>query len=176
MNRQEKNVLIESLKDSFSKSEASFLIKYKGLTVNQMQSLRKGLRSNEASLQVAKGRLLKRAVDGVEGADLLTPYLHDQIGAVFVKKSAPEIAKFLDEYAKENQALAVVVGIIESQLYDAQSIQRIASLPSREVLLAQLCGTLQAPITKTVTVLHLMIARLLFVLKQVEEKKQASSE
>ncbi len=176
MNRQEKNQLIESLKNSFSSSEASFLVNYKGLTVNEMQELRKGLRSKEASLKVAKGRLMKRAVEGMGSVDQLTPYLHDQIGAVFVTKSAPETAKFLAEYSKSHKAFNLVVGVIESQLYDAQSVQRIANLPSREVLLAQLCGTLQAPMTKTVTVLHLMIARLLFVMKQIEEKKQAGAQ
>lgn len=175
MNRTEKNQLIDSLKDSFSKSEASFLVEYKGLSVNQMQALRKGLRSNSASLKVAKGRLMKRAVSGVEGADQLAPHFHDQIGAVFVTKSAPETAKFLTEYSKENQALKLVVGVIESQLFDAQSIQRIANLPSREVLLAQLCGTLQAPTTQMATVLHLMIARLAIVLKQIEEQKSAGA-
>lgn len=175
MNRQEKQVLIESLRDSFSSSQASFLVKYKGLTVSQMQALRKGLRSNEASIKIAKARLMKRAVEGMEGADQLAPHFHDQIGAVFVTKSAPEAAKFLAEYAKTHAGFQLVVGVIDSQLYDATSINRIANLPSREVLLAQLCGTLQAPMTQTVTVLHLMIARLLFVLKQVEEQKQAGS-
>lgn len=175
MNRNDKEVLVESLRSNFSDSQASFLVKYKGLTVSQMQDLRKGLRTNAASLKVAKARLMKRAVGDIEGVDQLSPYLHDQIGAVFATKSAPEVAKFLAGYAKENEAFRILVGVIESKLYDAQSIQRIASLPSREVLLAQLCGTLQAPITKTVTVLHLMIARLLFVLKQVEEQKQAGS-
>lgn len=175
MNRNDKEVLVESLRSNFSNSQASFLVKYKGLTVNQMQDLRKGLRTNDASLKVAKARLMKRAVDDIEGASQLSPYLHDQIGAVFATKSAPDVAKFLSGYAKENEAFQLLVGVIESKLYDAQSIQRIASLPSREVLLAQLCGTLQAPMTKTVTVLHLMIARLLFVLKQVEEQKQVGS-
>lgn len=175
MNRNEKEILVESLRSNFSNSQASFLVKYKGLTVNQMQDLRKGLRSNAASLKVAKARLMKRAVDDVKGVSELDPYMHDQIGAIFATQSAPEVAKFLSGYAKENEAFQLLVGVIDSRLYDAQSIQRIASLPSREVLLAQLCGTLQAPMTKTVTVLHLMIARLLFVLKQVEEQKQASA-
>jgi len=175
MNRNDKEILVESLRSSFANSQASFLVMYKGLTVNQMQNLRKGLRPNEASLQVAKARLMKRAVNGVEGVDQLADHLHDQIGAVFATKSAPEVAKFLAGFAKENEAFKVLVGVIESKLYDAQSIQRIASLPSREVLLAQLCGTLNAPLTNMVTVLHLMIARLLFVLKQIEEQKQAGS-
>lgn len=175
MNRQDKQILIESLRNSFSTSQASFLVKYKGLTVSQMQALRKGLRSNDASMKVAKARLMKRAVEGMEGADQLSPHFHDQIGAVFVKQSAPDAAKFLSEYAKQHAVFQLVVGVIDSQLYDATSINRIANLPSREVLLAQLCGTLQAPMTQTVTVMHLMIARLLFVLKQVEEQKQAGS-
>lgn len=171
MNRTEKEAVIQLLHDSLLKNQSSFLVNYQGLSVNQMQSLRAGLREKGANLRVAKARLMKRAVDGVEGADQLMPFLKDQIAMVF-SQEAPSAAKVLYDFSKKNENLELVVGLFESNLYDAQALGRIASLPPREILLAQVCGTLKAPITKTVGLLNMLIVRLLLVLKQIEEKKQ----
>lgn len=162
MNRQEKEAVVEGLKNSFSESTASFVVRYQSLTVAQMQDLRKELRQTGGRLKVAKARLVKRAVSDMAGVDSLEPYLKEQIGVVFARQEAPAVAKVLRNFAKKNEALGLVAGVMDNTLLGADEIVRIASLPSREVLLAQVCGTLQ-----------MLTARLLWTLQEVAEKKQS---
>ncbi len=172
MNRQQKETTIQSLKERFSQSPATFVIGYKGLSVVQMQDLRSQVRNSGGDLKIAKGRLLKRAVGDLEDEKTLAPYLKNQIGVVFASDEAPAIAKILSSFAKDNAALELVVGQLDGALLDKQGIVRIATLPSKDVLRAQLCGTLQAPITRLVFGLNMQLIQLLLVLKQVAEKKK----
>ena len=163
MNRQEKAAVIDFLKDECAQSKAAFLVGVSGLTVARMQKLRRQLRSEGGKLKVAKPRLMKLALENAQGASMLLPYCKGQIGIVFALQEAPTVAKVLRDFAKENEALKLVVGQLDTMLLERDGIIRIASLPSREVLLSQLCGVLKAPITK-----------LAFVLKQVSERQQSN--
>jgi|SRR5579872_6849118 len=153
MNRQDKIAVVESLHNDFANSKAAFVVGYKGLTVAQLSALRSQLRKQGGTFKVAKARLMKRAVQGLECLEELQPSLRDQVGLVFAQQEAPVIAKVLYEFAKENQALHLISGCMDSAVIDNQMITRIASLPSREVLLAMVCGTLKAPIQKLAGVL-----------------------
>ena len=172
MNREQKTEVINSLKSEFANSQASFVVGYKGLTVKQLQSLRKELRAQKGTFKVAKGRLIKRAVQDLGGVSDLTPYFKDQIGVVFVDEQAAGVAKVLHDFSKSNEALQLIAGYFDTQVLSREGVARIATLPSREVLLAQLCGTLMAPTTKLVRVLDMQILRLLWTLQKVAENKQ----
>jgi large subunit ribosomal protein L10 len=161
VNRREKELVVQSMRESFAKSSASFVIGYKGMTVNDLQSLRTKLRKDGGSLKVAKARLMKLAVKDLNDAQALEPFFKEQIGIVFVSNEAPAVAKVLSDFSKDHQALKLIVGRFDGQLLDRATIIQIASLPSKEVLLARLCATLQSPLVK-----------LAVALKQVEEKKQ----
>ncbi len=171
MNRDQKSIVIDYLKDNFSNRQALFVVGFKGLSVTQLQSLRSDLREKGGSLKIAKARLMKRAAEGVEGVDQLMPFFKEQVGVVF-SDEPPAVAKVLSDFAKENQALSLVVGYLDSRLLEHDSIIRIASLPSKEVLLAQLCGTLQAPISGLARVLNMVPQKLLWALKEIEKQKQ----
>ncbi len=161
MNRQEKSQLVTALKDQFSHSAGSIVIGYKGLSVNQQQKLRRGVRTNGGSFKVAKARLMKIAAEDVSAMQSLIPYFKDQVGLVFLEKQDPAVIKFLYNFSKENEALKFIAGSLESKLVDASALAVLANLPSREVLLAQLCGIMKAP-----------VAKLAFVLQQISNKKQ----
>ncbi len=153
-------------------SPGSFVVEYKGLSVSKMQELRSKLREHGGLLKVAKARLFKRAVGDLEDTDVLTPYLREQIGVVFATDEAPAIAKVLSSFAKDNKTLQLVIGRLDGALIDKQGIMRIATLPSKDVLRARLCGVLQAPIARLVFGLKMQLMQLLIVLKQIEEKKK----
>ena len=172
MNRQEKAAVVESLREGFTKSQASFLVGFKGLSVEQMQILRKNLRAKGGNLRVAKARLMKRAATDLPEAEAMLPYFKEQVGVVFAPDGPAAIAKVLSDFAKENEAMSIVVGCLESVLLDQDAVKRIASLPSREVLLAQVCGTLKAPITGLACALNMLQLKLLWTLKQIEQQKQ----
>jgi large subunit ribosomal protein L10 len=172
MNRQQKELVIKNLQESFNNSQASFIVGYQGMTVHQMQALRNQLREKGGKMQVAKARLMKRAVEGLEDAEQVRSFFKDQIALVFAENESPAIAKVLYEFSKENEALKLIIGRMDSQILNAQAVTRIASLPSREVLLGQVCGTLNAPIQGLASVLNTLVLKLLWTLKAVEKSKQ----
>ena len=172
MNRQQKEEVIKQLQHDFSESQASFLVDYRGLSVEQMQKLRKELHKQGGSLKVAKVRLMKRAVENTDSAELLTPYLKDQLALVFSKEEPPAVAKVLYDFAKENEQLQMVAGCLDSELLTKEAISDIAKLPSKEVLYAKLCGTLKAPAAGLVNVLNQHVIQLLMILKQIGEQKK----
>ncbi len=163
MNRQQKVEVIDLLKNGLSGSDASFIVGFKGLSVAQMQNLRKQLRTQGAKLKIAKGRLMKIASAGLPAQDL-APFFKEQIGLVFAAKDSTAIAKVLYDFAKKHEALKIVAGCMDSKVVDKAHINKIASLPTREVLLAQLCGTLQLP-------MFMLVA----VLKEIHKQKSAGS-
>jgi len=175
MNRQQKELVIESFHKDFSANKGSFFVEYSGLTVAQMQQLRRELRAKGGALKVAKMRLIKKALADIEGSSELLPHCKNQLGVVFVHDASEVsgIAKTLNDFSKTNEALGLVVGCVDARVFDAAAITRIATLPSREVLLAQVCGALNAPLISFVHVLNAMPLRLLLVLKQIEKQKQA---
>ena len=170
MNRQQKDLVISNLRQSFQDSNAAFLVQYQGLTVQDLQALRKGLKENDGALQVAKARLMKLAAEGIPGAQDMIPLFKNQVGLVFARGESPAVAKVLHDFAKEHELLKLVIGTMEEQLLDTDAIKTLATLPPRDVLLAQLCGTLQAPITNMARLGNLMIIRLLVVMKQIAQK------
>ena len=101
----------------------------------------------------------------------LDEHLKDQIGIVFAHTDVSGIAKVVNNFSRGNENLRILAGFFESRVIDADMVVRIASLPSREVLLAQVCGGLQAPMQGFVSVLHVMLARVVWCLKQVADKK-----
>lgn len=147
MNRAQKELVVKELQQEFADNSGAFIVKVKGITVNQMQNLRKGLHKCGGRIKVAKDRLVKIAIKDNATANGLAPYLNDQVAVVFAKNDSAAIAKLINESTK-NTKLEIVIGLVDSQLFDKDKVVRLASLPSREVLLAQLCGLLNAPVAK----------------------------
>jgi len=148
MNKQQKEQVVSTLRASLAGAQASFLVGYKGLTVNDLQELRKKLRAEGGTLQVAKARLIKRAVTELPVQEF-APLCKDQIALVYTKKEAAPIAKVVVEFGKDRKVAPVIIsGYAEQRLLDAKTISFLATLPSRQVLLAQLCGLLQAPVAQ----------------------------
>lgn len=154
MNKTQKEQSVASLHKEFADSQATFLIGYQGLTVQELESLRRTLRAQGGRFQVAKARLMKRAAEGTPGAEEMIPYCKQQVGLVFATKETPAVAKTLVNFAKDHNGLKIIVGCNEQKLVDAKTITFLASIPPREVLLAQLCGVLNGPVAALARVLH----------------------
>lgn len=157
MNREQKAIIIDSIKNNFSQCEASFVVGYKGLTVKQMQALRKELRSKKGTFKVAKGRLVKIAVKDLAGVNELAPYFKEQVGVVFADEQMPAVAKVLYDFAKQNNNFKLVAGFFDARVLPSADIERIATLPSREVLLAQLCYILKDPASSLARTLQAVV-------------------
>lgn len=146
MKKQQKQAAIDNLEARFSGSQGAFLVNFQGMSVAQLKTLRFALGDKGGSLKVAKNRLAKLALKDVRNCQGLDSLLVGQLAYVFSQGEITSVAKVLVDFAKKNDKLKVVAGCSESKIYDARSVAILASLPSREVLLSQLCGTLNAPV------------------------------
>ena len=91
---------------------------------------------------------------------------------VFVSGEAPAVAKLLCNYAKEHAALSLIAGCVDAQVFDKAGVEQFATIPSIEVLRAQICGTIKAPISGLATVLHASMARVVRVLSEIQKQQQ----
>lgn len=171
MNRQEKRVVIDSLKNDFLTHQGSFLIGYQGMTVAQLQILRRSLAGKGGKMLVANTRLMRLAADNIPGASELLPYFKHQIALVFADKEAPAVAQILLDASQKNKKLSVLAGCVESRVFDKEGVKVVATIPSREQLLTQVAYTLNAPTTKFAQLLNYLVVRLLLVSKAIAEKK-----
>jgi large subunit ribosomal protein L10 len=161
MNRQEKHDLILQLKKQFHDHGSVFFVNYQGLSVNQLQELRRGVRKAHGSFQVAKVRLIQRAVSDLDSVKNLGQFCKGQLGVVFTSQQEQAMVKFLYDFSKKHTNLSLVVGHGNQKLLEKDMIVRLAQLPSREILLAQIAGTMNGLISQ--------VARLLQALKTKNE-------
>ena len=154
MNRQQKEQTVADVQKMFSEAQAAFLVNYKGLPVHSMQALRKQLRASAGAFKVTKARLMKIAAKDVAGVDAFASNFKDQVGLVFAKNEVTVIAKHIVDFAKENEALQIVAGFFEDRLISKEEVVALGAIPSREVLLATLVYTLQAPMINLVGTLE----------------------
>lgn len=175
MNRQQKEQVIDALKHSFAQSSASFVIDYKGLTVSQMAALRKKLRGQGGSVKVAKITLIRKALNNTASAQALDDILHEQIALVFAQQEPPAVAKVISDFAREHEQFRVIGGCYEDALLSSHDVERFASLPSKEILLVQLCAVLQEPMNQLVRLCNAAPMAFVAALEALQEQKKSQS-
>ena len=157
MARADKQAAVAEIVDSFNDAAGAVLTDYRGLTVKELQDLRRSLGEN-ADYAVVKNTLAKLAATevGISGFDEL---LTGPTAIAFIKGDVVEAAKGLRDFAKTNPALVIKGGILDGNLLDAKEISKLASLESREVLLAKLAGAMLASLSQTVYLLNAPLAQ-----------------
>jgi large subunit ribosomal protein L10 len=142
-----KHEAVETLAEKLGRSTSAIVTDYRGLTVKQLEELRTQLRGQGIEYQVIKNTLARRAAEQAGIAQLST-VLSGPVGLAlgFGELSVP--AKVLSDYHRVNRRLPLVAGFVEGQVLDTAGVQALAELPPRDVLLAQLAGTLQMPLTQ----------------------------
>lgn len=145
--RPEKEMSIAQVKEAIRNAKSVVLADNKGMTVAQVTKLRKELREAGVAVKVAKNTLIRIAAKdlGIEGLD---PYLHGTTTLAFSNNDEVSAAKKIREFfAKDkNPKFVMKAGILENKVIDADGVKALADLPSREVLLAQILGGIQAPL------------------------------
>jgi large subunit ribosomal protein L10 len=146
VDRTEKAESVAALKDVFKSSQAVVVAHYSGLTVAQMQTLRKNARTAGASVKVAKNRLAKIALEGSDVASIASLLK----GPTLIAYSSDPVAapKVTVEFAKANEQLVILGGAMGKTALDLNAVKQLASLPSLDELRAKILGLLVAPATK----------------------------
>ncbi|MGI8713084.1 MAG: 50S ribosomal protein L10 [Solirubrobacteraceae bacterium] len=157
MNRDQKSAVVDEIADQIQGAEAIFAVDYRGISVAQVADLRDKLRAADARFRVVKNSLSERAADKA-GLASLKPMLVGPTALALVKGDAAVAAKALNDAARTLQLLAFKGGILNGTVLTADDVRSIARLPSRDVLNAQLVGTIAAPLTGLARGLNALIA------------------
>lgn len=167
--RQEKQDVVEKLTEALRKMRSVVFTNYEGLTVPQIEKLRRLLEEEGVHYTVAKKTLLKIALEQA-GLKIDPKNILGNFATVmsFGDEVAP--ARILAKFAKENEALKVTAGILEGKLIDAAMVLALAKLPSKQELLGKLVGTLNAPISGFVNVLAGNLRNFIYVLNAIKEQ------
>ncbi len=174
MNRTEKTQLATELKDKFNRAQVAIFADYKGLASPKADDLRRLLRGHQVEVKVLKnnvGRLVtKDGSMGVEAKELMDAVVGPTMVA-FAFGDPAAAAKIIHKFAQDNEALKLKDSLMGQKRIDASGVEALAKLPSKEVLMAQLLGTLNAPIRNFVGVLAAVPRGLVTVLAAIEKKK-----
>ncbi len=175
MLRKEKDAVIAEVAQLLSDRENLFVSDYRGLTVEQLTELRGKLRESGATFKVVKNTLGGIAADR-SGRENARELLTGPTAVTFCGEDLVAAAKALADFARANPQLEVRGGLLNASLIDAADVKALASLPSRDVLVAQVVGTIAAPLTGLVTVLQGTISGFVRALNQVAEQRAAAGE
>ena len=173
LNLAEKKEVVAELSERLKQAQAVVLAEYRGITVEDITGLRKEARASGVYLRVLKNTLARRAVQG-------TPF--EKLAAQMVGPLAYGIsddpvaaAKVLQAYAKKNEKLVIKGGAMPNVMMTAKEVGQLATMPSREELLARLMGTMQAPIAKFVQTLNEVPGKFVRTVAAVRDQKEKAA-
>ena len=173
-----KQAVVAELKEQLTSAKGVVLTGYKGLTVAQDTALRREFREAGVTYHVVKNTMLRLAAQeaGIEG---LADHLEGTTAFAFSAEDAVAPAKVIGGFIKKNKlddagVLTIKVGMVEGQVIDANEVNALATLPSREELIAKMLGSMNAPISNTVNVLQGVIRNAVYVLDAVRAQKESA--
>jgi large subunit ribosomal protein L10 len=175
MDRASKETLVTELRERLTRAPVLYLTDFTGLDVKAMTKLRRSLKSSGAEYVVVKNRLARRVLS--EAADFpdITGSLEGPTGLIFGYQDAVSAAKALNDFAKEHDQRPVVkLGVMDNKVLAAEQILRMANLPPRDQLLAQLAGVMEAPLAALAMALEAKVQEMAGLLDALRmEREQA---
>lgn len=169
LNKAQKQKIVEELADKFKRQKIAIFSDFHGISVVKLQALRRLLKKEGAEYKVAKKTLLDLALEKA-GLKLKTKELQGEIGIAFGYGDEMASAKTVVRFGRENETFKILRAILGGRTLSGKEVLVFAKLPPREVILAQLLGTLQSPIRGLVSALGGTIKNLVVVLNKVKDK------
>lgn len=162
-NREIKEAKVAEIKGKLQQAKSVVLSDYQGLTVEEDTQLRKGLREAGVEYKVYKNNLVILAAKelGIEGLD---EYLEGPVSIAFGYEDATAPARILNNFAKDHKKIELKAGIVEGVVYNKAEIEKIATIPSKEVLIAKLLGSFKAP-----------LSNFAYLINAIKDKKESES-
>src|SRR5207237_4096676 len=174
--KEQKAEQVEMLSEKLKKAKVAVLTDYRGLTVSQIQELRGKLRSGDVEYRVVKNTLARRAAEAA-GVPALQAELEGPVAIAFGYDDLSLPSKLINEFVRTTRLkLDVKGGLVEGRVFSPDQVKQLADLPSREILLAQLLGTLQSPVAQLVAIMETPHQQLLGVLNAYKNKLEAAKE
>lgn len=170
--RPDKVAVVEEIAGKLSGADATFVTEYRGLNVGSLATLRRTLRDAGGEYKVYKNTLIRLAANNA-GKLGLDDILVGPTGLTFVTGDIAAAAKALRDFAKTSPLLILKGGVLGTDVLNAKNVEALAELPSRDVLLAQFAGALQAPLVKTAGLLQALPRNLAYGLKALVDQQAA---
>ena len=171
---QHKIDAVDRYKEQFQESRDFIFANYRGLSVEQITALRNKLRERNAEFRVIKNRYAKLAFHQMEMPDV-DEYLTGPTALALSKEEFAPVIKEIIDFAKENP-VELKGSIVEGNVYDAAQTEELSKLPTRDQLIAQLMGTMQAPVQYLMHAMNGVTSKLVRTVKAVEDKKRSEEE
>ena len=160
---EKKQTVIDEIKNKVNDSSSFVLFDYRGLTDAEIKELRCALRNADANYKVYKNTLVTLAANELGLGDLVQ-YLEGPVSIAFGYEDATAPARVLNNFAKDHKKLELKAGIVDGIVYDKAGVEKLATIPSKEVLIAKLLGSFKAP-----------LSNLAYLLNAIKEKKESES-
>jgi len=170
---EEKQQIVEDLRDRFIRSAIIVVTDYKGLDVAAMNDLRRRLRAEDIEYRVVKNSLLTRASEDNDG-DLIKDYFKGPSAVALSYEDPVAPAKVLAQFAKDHQDLEIKIGVMDGKVLDPAAIAALAKLPGKDVLLGQFVGALNSIPTSFVRTLAEVPRSFVSVLAAIKDQKEAA--
>ena len=166
-----KKGVVEEIKEKIEASQSAVLVDYRGLTVEETTELRKKFREAGVEYKVYKNSLMRFAFKDA-GMEDFNQYLTGPNGIAFGIEDAVAPAKISKEFAKDHKNLEIKAGVVDGKVIDLNGVIGLAELPPREVLIAQVLGGLNGPISGFANVLNANMRNLVYALDAIREKQE----
>ena len=162
--------MAQSITQGVKNKGAAFVVNYQGISAAQMNIIRKDLKKRKADVYVSRNSIVRWALKGA-ALENIANHLQGQTALVLSDTDASEISKVLVKFSKNWEGLVIQGGLLNGAVLTGNDVKKLADLPSRDVLLAQIMGTLQAPLTRLAGALNAKTRDIMSILKQISEKK-----
>ena len=173
-NKDAKVVEVAEIKQKLERSSGVVLVEYQGMNVLEVTDLRNQLRKAGVEYRVLKNTLVNRAANELQITGL-EPFLNGSTAVAFGYEDPTQPAKVLAEYMKKVNKLQVKCGLVDKKVIEAKEVDALAKVPAKEVLVAKLLGTMNAPIANFVGILNGPARALVCALKAVQDQKEKSA-
>lgn len=165
-----KEISASRIRERLKDANSVFVLKYSGLSSPDLSALRLSLKGANAKLFVLRNKIARRSLEGMEFKDL-SKFIDGPCGFVFTKEEPVGVSKVLCEFSKAHEQLKLEGGALKNRILETKDIEALAKIPSKEALMAQVVGALNAPRVKLVMVLSGNLRKLAYCLEQIKQKK-----
>ena len=170
LSRESKQEIINQINEKFKSNPSIFVLDYKGLSVKELEKIRRELKSVSSEIKIVKNTLLLKASEDTE-ADQLSELFVGSTAIAFCTDDSSAAAKLFVKSAKEYEQFSIKGGLLEGKKLDVSEIEQISKLPSRIELIAQFASLLSSPMSGFLYSLQNMQSKLLYALNALKEKK-----
>ena len=173
MNKNQKIESVDAIKSLIEKATGVYLVDYAGVNVEDINQLRRGFLEEDVTYKVFKNTLLKRAFDEIGGFEEFESHLVGMTGVAFSGENFAAPAKIIKKYSKEKNKFTLKGAYIESQFYGAEQLDVLASMPTKEEVMASIVGSIASPASGIVGAVSAVIRDVVGVVDAISKREAA---